>query len=47
MKCSQCGHESAGDAKFCPECGSKQEFSCVKCGATLNGYPIFVIETGS
>ena len=47
MKCIQCGHELAGGAKFCPECGSKQELKCGACGAALNSDIKFCPECGA
>ena len=47
MKCIQCGHELAGGAKFCPECGSKQELKCGACGAALRSGVKFCPECGA
>lgn len=30
--CSQCGHEVADNAKFCPECGASRQSKCPQCG---------------
>ena len=47
IKCIQCGHELAGGAKFCPECGSKQELKCGACGAALRSGVKFCPECGA
>lgn len=47
MKCKQCGHEFETNAKFCPDCGAKQEKNCVSCGANLNPDARFCSECGT
>jgi len=32
MKCSRCQHESAADAVFCQECGTRLDLACPACG---------------
>ena len=47
-KCSKCGHEMAANAKFCPECGAKQEAKfCSNCGHKLNENAKFCPECGN
>ena len=49
--CAKCGAEIGFDAKFCPECGAKQEESaekyCTKCGSKLAKGAKFCPECGS
>ena len=33
MRCPQCGHDNAGDMKFCGECGTRLALRCSACGA--------------
>lgn len=33
MKCNNCGHENAGEAKFCSQCGHNLAYPCPTCGA--------------
>lgn len=47
MKCLKCDHEFMINAKFCPECGSKQEIKCSSCGGILEPNARFCIECGS
>jgi hypothetical protein len=47
MKCVQCGVELAAGAKFCPECGAKQELKCAACGASLAPGAKFCPECGA
>lgn len=35
-KCIVCGHDIDHDAKFCDDCGSKQELVCPSCGAKID-----------
>ena len=45
VKCD-CGADIPENAKFCPECGKKQGYSCPKCGATLKKGAKFCSECG-
>lgn len=38
-KCVQCGAPLPADAKFCYECGTKQESTCSQCGAQREAAP--------
>lgn len=47
-KCSNCGHEMHAGAKFCPECGAKQEAKfCSNCGHKLQENAKFCPECGN
>jgi hypothetical protein len=46
-KCTQCGYELAAGAKFCPECGAKQELKCASCGVSLTPGAKFCPECGA
>ena len=47
--CSKCGAAISAGAKFCPECGQKQEAKrfCPECGAEVSGTAKFCPECGS
>lgn len=47
--CSKCGAAISTGAKFCPECGQKQEAKrfCPECGAEVSGTAKFCPECGS
>lgn len=49
--CSACGAAIAANAKFCPECGTKQETSkhkfCQECGAKIDAGAKFCPECGT
>ena len=47
VPCVKCGHLLSPNAKFCPECGSKQGLVCEKCGATLTKNAKFCPECGT
>ena len=49
VACRQCGHQNAPNAKFCVECGAKQEqekAKCANCQAELNPGAKFCNECG-
>ena len=45
--CAGCGHESAGSAKFCAECGHPLVLACPGCGAAHQAGARFCAECGS
>jgi len=46
-QCVQCGASLPADAKFCHECGAKQESHCTHCGATIMPNAKFCHECGA
>lgn len=48
-KCSGCGEEIDADAKFCPNCGAKQEAAkfCTNCGNKIEGNVKFCPNCGN
>jgi len=46
-RCIKCNHEISKGAKFCPECGEKQEVVCNNCGAKLSPGTKFCSECGT
>ena len=46
MRCGNCGHELAPDAKFCQECGLSVDTSCTACGTPLSATAKFCTECG-
>ena len=46
IPCSNCGSRIKENAKFCPECGTKQGSSCPKCGHNLSKTAKFCPECG-
>ena len=49
VKCSKCGAEILGNAKFCPECGSPvvRDKFCINCGTKLQPGAKFCPECGT
>ena len=47
VKCVNCGADIKPNAKFCPECGSKQSKVCSECGAVLKTNAKFCSECGN
>jgi class 3 adenylate cyclase/tetratricopeptide (TPR) repeat protein len=46
MKCSKCGHENRGGAKFCEECAAPLARTCAHCSAPLGPAAKFCSECG-
>ena len=47
VKCSNCGHDIPAGAKFCSNCGAKQEAKfCSNCGQKLDGGAKFCLNCG-
>ena len=46
MKCSKCGHENRGGAKFCEECAAPLARTCAHCSASLSPTAKFCSECG-
>jgi class 3 adenylate cyclase/tetratricopeptide (TPR) repeat protein len=44
MKCSKCGHENRGGAKFCEECAAPLARTCPNCGASASANAKFCSE---
>lgn len=45
--CNNCGAKIRKNAKFCPECGAKQGYSCPVCGAEVKKTSKFCPECGT
>ncbi len=46
VRCPGCGEESAGGAKFCPQCGTRLPSACAACGAGLPAGARFCPDCG-
>lgn len=47
MRCSECGHENAEDARFCSQCGNALTISCQVCGTAAEPGDRFCRNCGS
>lgn len=47
MKCIKCKHVFITNAKFCPECGTKQQIKCSSCGSSLDLNARFCSKCGT